>query len=325
MKRREFITLIGGGAAAWPLVARAQQQTLPVIGVVNSGTSVANTKNVTAFRQALKEAGFVDRENVVTELRWADNQFDRLPALISDLIGQPVAVIVGNTLAALRAKAATTKIPIVFTTGSDPVRDGLVTSLNRPDANITGVVFITSALASKRLDLLRQFVPKASTIGVFVNPNTPETEAERRDVIAAANALGQRLVILDVISDSEFETAFATLVADGVGALYVGTGTFFFNSLDRIVALAARNAIPAIYAQREAVVSGGLMSYASSISDAYRQAGVYVGRILKGEKPTNLPVVQNSKFGFVINLKTAERLGLEFHPQLLATADEVIE
>src|SRR5262249_11977087 len=260
MKRREFITLIGGGAAAWPLVVRAQQQTLPVIGVVNSGTSVANTKNVTAFRQALKEAGFVDRENVVTELRWADNQFDRLPALISDLIGQPVAVIVGNTLAALRAKAATTKIPIVFTTGSDPVRDGLVTSLNRPDANITDVVFITSALA---LDLLRQFVPKASTIGVFVNPNTPETEAERRDVIAAANALGQRLVILDVISDSEFETAFATLVGDGVGALYVGTGTFFFNSLDRIVALAARNAIPAIYAQREAVVSGGLMSYAA--------------------------------------------------------------
>jgi putative ABC transport system substrate-binding protein len=236
-----------------------------------------------------------------------------------------VAVIVGNTLAALRAKAATTKIPIVFTTGSDPVRDGLVTSLNRPDANITGVVFITSALASKRLDLLRQFVPKARTIGVFVNPNTPETEAERRDVIAAANALGQRLVILDISNDSEFEMAFATLVADGVGALYVGTGTFFFNSLNRVVALAARNAIPAIYAQREAVVSGGLMSYASSISDAYRQAGVYVGRILKGEKPTNLPVVQNSKFEFVINLKTAERLGLEFHPQLLATADEVIE
>jgi putative ABC transport system substrate-binding protein len=241
------------------------------------------------------------------------------------LIGLPVAVIVGNTLSALRAKAATTRIPIVFTTGSDPVRDGLVTSLSRPGGNVTGVVFITGVLGSKRLDLLRQFVPKATTIGAFVNPNIPETEAERRDVIAAAEAIGQQLVVLDVSSDSEFEAAFATLVARGVGALYVGTGTFFFNSRDRIVALAARHAIPAIYAQREAVVAGGLMSYGSSIADAYRQAGVYVGQILKGAKPADLPVVQNSKFEFVINLKTAKRLGLEFHPQLLATADEVIE
>jgi putative tryptophan/tyrosine transport system substrate-binding protein len=325
MRRREFIALLGGAAVAWPLAARAQQAAMPVIGVINSGTSAANAKNVTALRQALKEAGFVDRESVVIEFRWAENQFDRLPGLVSDLIGLPVAVIVGNTLSALRAKAATTRIPIVFTTGSDPVRDGLVTSLSRPGGNVTGVVFITGALGSKRLDLLRQFVPKAATIGAFVNPNIPETEAERRDVIAAAEAIGQQLVVLDVSSDGEFETAFATLVGRGVGALYVGTGTFFFNSRDRIVALAARHAIPAIYAQREAVVAGGLMSYGSSIADAYRQAGVYVGQILKGAKPADLPVVQNSKFEFVINLKTAKRLGLEFHPQLLATADEVIE
>jgi putative tryptophan/tyrosine transport system substrate-binding protein len=325
MKRREFLTLISGAAAGWPLAARAQQPTMPVIGVINSGTSAANAKNVTALRQALKEAGFVDRESVVIEFRWAENQFDRLPGLVSDLIGLPVAVIVGNTLSALRAKAATTRIPIVFTTGSDPVRDGLVTSLSRPGGNVTGVVFITGVLGSKRLDLLRQFVPKATTIGAFVNPNIPETDAERRDVIAAAEAIGQQLVVLDISSDSEFETAFATLVARGVGALYVGTGTFFFNSRDRIVALAARHAIPANYAQREAVVAGGLMSYGSSIADAYRQAGVYVGQILKGAKPADLPVVQNSKFEFVINLQTAKRLGLEFHPQLFATADEVIE
>jgi putative tryptophan/tyrosine transport system substrate-binding protein len=325
MRRREFIALLGGAAVAWPLAARAQQAAMPVIGVINSGTSAANAKNVTALRQALKEAGFVDRESVVIEFRWAENQFHRLPGLVSDLIGLPVAVIVGNTLSALRAKAATTRIPIVFTTGSDPVRDGLVTSLSRPGGNVTGVVFITGALGSKRLDLLRQFVPKAATIGAFVNPNIPETEAERRDVMAAAEAIGQQLVVLDVSNDSEFETAFATLVARGVGALYVGTGTFFFNSRDRIVALAARHAIPAIYAQREAVVAGGLMSYGSSIADAYHQAGVYVGQIPKGAKLADLPVVQNSKFEFVINLKTAKTLGLEFHPQLLATADEVIE
>jgi len=236
-----------------------------------------------------------------------------------------VAVIVGNTLSALRAKAATSCFPVAATTESDPVRDGLVTSLSRPGGNVTGVVFITGVLGSKRLDLLRQFVPKATTIGALVNPNIPETEAERRDVIAAAEAIGQQLVVLDVSSDSEFETAFATLVARGVRALYVGTGTFFFNSRDRIVALAARYAIPTIYAQREAVVAGGLMSYGSSIADAYRQAGVYVGQILKGAKPADLPVVQNSKFEFVINLQTAKRLGLEFHPQLFATADEVIE
>jgi putative tryptophan/tyrosine transport system substrate-binding protein len=324
MRRRELITLLGGAAVAWPLAARAQQA-LPVIGVINSGTSAANAKNVAALRQALKEAGLVDRENVVIEFRWAENQFDRLPGLVSDLIGMPVAVIVGNTLSALRAKAATTRIPIVFTTGSDPVRDGLVTSLSRPGGNVTGVVFISGVLGSKRLDLLRQFVPKAATIGVFVHPNTPETEAERRDVIAAAEAIGQQLVVLDVSSDNELETAFTVLVARGVGALYVGTGTFLFNILDRIVALAARHAIPAIYAQREAVVAGGLMSYGSSIADAYRQAGVYVGHILKGAKPADLPVVQNSKFEFVINLQTAKSLGLEFHPQLFATADEVIE
>ena len=324
MKRRDFITLLGGAAAAWPLTARAQQA-LPVIGVINSGTSAANARNVTALRQALKEAGFVDRESVVIEFRWAENQFDRLPGLVSDLIGLPVAVIVGNTLSALRAKAATTKIPIVFTTGSDPVRDGLVTSLSRPGGNVTGVVFITGVLESKRLDLLRQFVPRATTIGAFVNPNIPETEAERRDVIAAAEAIGQQLVVLDISSDSEFETAFATLVARGVGALYVGTGTFFFNSRDRIVALAARHRIPAIYVLRDYVEAGGLMSYGASTTDAYRQAGIYAGCILKGEKPGDLPVMLPTKFELVINVKTAKALGLEIPDRLLALADEVIE
>jgi ABC-type uncharacterized transport system substrate-binding protein len=267
--------------------------------------------------------------NVAIEFRWAENQFDRLPALVTGLINRPAAVIVGNTPAVLRAKAATATIPIVFTTGSDPVRDGLVTSLARPGGNVTGVVFITGELGSKRLELLRQFIPKTRTVAMLVNPNTPETVAERKEIQVAAQKMGLSLIVIDVTSGGgDIEAAFATLAARGADSLLVGTGTFMFNSREQIVALAARHAIPAIYAQREAVVAGGLMSYGSSIADAYRQAGVYVGQILqilKGAKPADLPVVQNSKFEFVINLQTAKRLGLEFHPQLFATADEVIE
>jgi putative ABC transport system substrate-binding protein len=244
---------------------------------------------------------------------------------VADLIDRRVAVIVGNNLATRAAKAATSTVPIVFAYGGDPVVDGFVASLNRPGGNVTGVVFIQGVLGAKRLELLRQIVPKATTIAVLVNPNSPEAVSERSDVQAAALAIGQQLLVLDVSSDRDIETAFATLVQRGAGALLVGSGAFFFSNRERIVALAARHALPASYAQREPVVAGGLMSYGSSLTDAYRQAGIYAGRVLKGEKPANLPVMQSTKFEFVINLKTAKALGLTLPQSLLVAADEVIE
>jgi putative ABC transport system substrate-binding protein len=325
MQRREFIILFGGTAAAWPLTGRAQQPVVPVVGFLRSTTLADVPHWVTAFRQGLKEVGFVEGQNVAVEYRSADNQPDRLPALVTDLIRQPVAVIVGNTESALAAKATTTTVPIVFATGSDPVRDGLVASLNRPGGNVTGVSYFSGVLGAKRLELLRQVVPRATIIAMLVSPNTPVTEAERRDVQAAAHAIGQQLVIFDVTSGRDIETAFTTFVQHGAGALLVGTGGFLNSERDRIAALADRYALPASYSQREGAVAGGLMTYGTSITDAYRQVGIYVARILKGERPADLPVLQPTKFELVINLKTAKTLGLPIPSGVLAIADEVME
>jgi putative ABC transport system substrate-binding protein len=273
----------------------------------------------------LKEAGFVEGQSVAIEYRSAEGRPDRLPALVADLIRQPVNVIVGNAIASVAAKAATMTIPIVFASGSDPVSDGLVASLNRPSGNVTGVHFFGAVLGAKRLELLRQLMPKATTMGVLTQPNIPNTEAERSDVLAAAQAVGQQLIFLDATSSRDIEAAFATFVQRGAGALLVGGGAFMNSNRERLVALATLHKLPTIFAWREAVVAGGLMSYGASQSDAYRQAGIYAGRILKGEKPGDLPVMQSTKLEFVINLKTAKTLGLEIPDKVLALADEVIE
>jgi putative ABC transport system substrate-binding protein len=278
-----------------------------------------------ALRQGLSEAGYVEGKNVTIEQRWADNQIDRLPALVDELVRRPVNVIVANVLAALAAKNATTTIPIVFVTGSDPVKDGLVASLNRPGGNVTGVSFISGALATKRLEILRQLTPNATTIAMVVQLDADESVLEQRHVQAAARATGQQLIVFDVNSAADIESAFATMATRGVGAIYVGTGPFTTSHRQQLTALAVRNAIPALYPLREFVAVGGLMSYGASITDAYRQAGIYAARILKGEKPTDLPVMQSTKFDFVINLKAAKTLGLTVPPSLIALADEVVE
>ena len=280
---------------------------------------------VNGFRQGLKEAGFIDGQNVALEFRSADGHADRLPALVAELIHRPVAVIAANGIAAIAAATATTTVPIVFATGTDPVRDHLVTSLNKPGGNVTGVVFFASTLSPKRLELLRQLVPKAMTIALLVRPNTPETEAERRDVLAAANAAGQQLLMFDASDEPAIETAFANAVQRGAGAMLVGSGAFFNSQREYIVSMAARYALPTSYSISEAVAAGGLICYGTSLPDAYRQAGIYAARILKGEKPADLPVIEPTKFELVINLNTAKTLGLTVPQSLLVAADKVIE
>jgi putative ABC transport system substrate-binding protein len=325
MRRRAFIALSASAAAAWPLSAHAQQPAMPVVGFLRSTALAPFQSLVVAFGEGLKEAGFVDGQNVKIEYRYADNQRDRVPALVAELIRLPVAVLAVNSGAVAAAKAATTTIPIVFAAGADPVKDGLVASLNRPGGNITGVSWLGAQVGAKRLELLRQIVPKATTIGMLEDLNSPGTEAERSDVEAAARAIGLQLDIIDVSNDRDIETAIASFVQRGAGALLVGAGAFLTSKRESIVALAARSAIPAMYVEREGAVAGGLLSYGPSQNEAYRQAGIYAGRILKGEKPADLPVMQSAKFEFVINLKTAKTLGLTVPMIMQMTADEVIE
>ena len=325
IRRRDFITLLGAGAAAWPLAARAQQPAVPVIGFLRSAPLTGAMHLVAGFREGLKEAGFVEGQNVAIQLRSAEGHSDQLPTLVAELNSWPVALIVGDNIAALAAKNATTTVPIVFAGGGDPVKEGLVGSLNLPGGNVTGVNFFTGVLGAKRLELLRQFAPKATTIAALVRPNTMETEAERRDLQTAADAMGLQLVMHDANSDRDIDAAFASFAERDANALLVGSGAFLFSHRQRVVELAARHALPTCFTTREGPVAGGLMSYGTSLTDALRQAGNYAGRILKGEKPANLPVMQSTKFEFVINLKTAKALGLDVPDKLLVAANEVIE
>jgi len=321
--RREFITLLGGAVASWPLAARAQQPALPVIGFLRSSPLAPMVYFVVAFRAGLREAGFVEGQNVAIEFRSAENDLARLPALVAELLQRQVAVIVANATAAPAATAATSTVPIVFATGSDPVVDGLVASLNRPVRNVTGVTFLGGIVGTKRVELLLQFAPSAATIGMIVSPGM--AARERDDVLTAVQALGRRLIAIDVASDREIEPAFATLAERGVAALLVGSGGFTNVHRERLAELAARHRLPSSFSIREGALAGGLMSYGASPTDAYRQVGIYVGRILKGEKPADLPVMQSTKFELVLNLRTAKALGIEVPDRMLALADEVIE
>jgi putative ABC transport system substrate-binding protein len=326
VKRREFIALVGGAGMAWSLGARAQQQTLPVIGFMSGRSADAGSVVAAAFRQGLQETGYVADRNVAIEYRWADNQVDRLPAIAAELVGRPVSVIaVFGTVPARTAKAASTTIPIVFMTADDPVAVGLVASLNRPGENVTGVSFVSATLGTKRLEMLRALAPKTDLIAVLLDPNSSESQNQSRDVQEAARALGQRLVVLNAGTASEIDTVFTALVQQRVGALLVSGSPTFGSRHKQLVALATRHTLPTMYATREYTTAGGLISYGASILDAYRQAAIYVGRILKGDRPSDLPVLQPTKFELVINLKTAKALGLEVPDKLLALADEVIE
>jgi ABC-type uncharacterized transport system substrate-binding protein len=323
MRRRGFIALLGGAAAAWPLAARAQQPAMPVIGFLYWGSPDGLVFLVTAFRNGLKEVGYIEGRNVAIEFRWAEGQTDRLPTLTADLIGRGVTVIVTDTRSASVAKAATKTIPIVFTTGADPVKLGLVESLNRPGGNVTGASFLTTLVAAKRLELLRELVPTLDLIGYLVNPDNFTAEVE--ELQTAVRALGLRVLIQHARSERDFEPAFAMFARGPVDAVFVGGDPMFLRRRDQIVGLAAQHAIPAIYNLRQYCVAGGLLSYGSSIEEAVRQAGVYAGRILKGAKPIDLPVTQATRFELVINLKTAKTLGLKLPLTLQAAADEVIE
>jgi putative ABC transport system substrate-binding protein len=327
VKRRAFITLLGGAAGAWPLAARAQQSGMPVIGFLRNTSPAGSAPVVAALRKGLNESGYIESQNVRIEYRWGEGDDDRLPELAADLVQHHCSVIIGGgSAAALAAKKGTTTIPIVFSTGDDPIQLGLVASLNRPSGNVTGVFFYSGGiLISKQLELLHQLLPKGSSVGILVNPMSPISGSQVRDAQAAAPALGQQLQILNASSERDIDAAFVTLTQNRCDALLNMGNALFFGYRDRIIELAARYKVPAVYDVRDYVTAGGLMSYGASITDAYRQAGVYAGRILNGTKPSDLPVLVPTKYELVINLKTAKTLGLDIPDRLLALTDEVIE
>ena len=325
MRRREFITLLGGAAVAWPLAARAQQPTMPVVGFLNSASADGYGPMAAAFRQGLKETGYIEGQNVTIEYRWAEHQLDRVPALAADLVRRHVALIVTNGPTAGPAKMATKTIPIVFVTGVDPITGGLVDSLSRPTGNATGLSLFSTELGTKRLELMREIVPSVSNFAVLLNPGSPRVEAETTSIKKEAGALERRVLLVTARSEPELQVAFIKMVQEGAGALLISSDPFFTSHMDRLAALAAKHRLPASYSWREFATAGGLISYGTSVREVWRQSGVYAGRILKGAKPSELPVLQPSQFELVINLKTAKALGLEIPPMVLARADEVIE
>src|SRR5262245_34133134 len=324
MKRRAFITLLRG-AAAWPLAVSAQQPGMPVVGYLRSAPFVGAEQHVAAFRQGLSDNGFIEGHNVRVEYRSAEGYHSRLASLATELVERQVNVIFCDNIAALAAKAATTSIPIVFAGGGDAVKEGLVASLNRPGGNVTGVNFFTGAIGTKRLELLRQIAPYGTKIGVLVQPSTPQTEEERKELEAAAESTGQQLLVTQVNDAQEIESAIRTLAERGAGALLVGSGPFFYSNRKIVIEQASRHALPSSYTARQAAEDGGLISYGTDLTDALHQGGNYVGRVLKGEKPADLPVMRSTKFELVLNLKTARTLSLTVPPTLLALADKVIE